>query len=98
MLTLLPAFDATPSVLAVDASLPPPQPASSAADSVAAASDAVTIRDSPAKSPVDTLDVLMTMKALLQGDELHRLKHLVLSDAPYSDRVCNLRIMRNEYL
>ncbi|CBJ43664.1 exported protein of unknown function [Ralstonia solanacearum CFBP2957] len=86
VLTLVPAFDATPSVPVDDAS-PPPQPASSAADSAAAASDAVTARDSPARSPVDTLDVFMTMKALLQGDERHRLKQWVLSDAPYPNRV-----------
>ncbi|CCF96642.1 conserved exported hypothetical protein [Ralstonia solanacearum K60] len=73
VLTLVPAFDATPSAPVDDVS-PPPQPASSAADSAAAASDAVTARDSPARSPVDTLDVFMTMKALLQGDERHRLK------------------------
>ncbi|XAQ43901.1 hypothetical protein PEE19_13525 [Ralstonia solanacearum] len=87
VLMLLPAFDATPSVLVVDVSLPPPQPASNATDSAAAASDAVAVRDSPAKSPVDTLDVFMTMKALLQGDERHRLKQWVLSEAPYPIRV-----------
>ena len=52
--------------MAVAEESPPPQPASSTADSAAAANDTPKVRDNPAKSLVDNLDFFMAIMAFFR--------------------------------